>query len=206
MKSLRFNPPLEWNLNHKNRYFFGFFDFLNEIDAYYQSTTLKQTLTPTLNLLEIGSYMGESTSLFAATGLFKEIHCVDPFKGEEKANKYLNENWEDVFNEFKINTRHWDNIILHKDYSYNIVNNFPDNYFDVVYIDANHEYKAVKQDLNLCFPKIKPNGIISGHDYSKTWPGVVKAVNEFLEKNTDSLYPNMVYSDETWIKELNKNF
>ena len=42
---------------------------------------------------------------------------------------------------------------------------FEDNSLDFVYIDANHAYDYVAQDINLWYPKVKPGGYISGHDY-----------------------------------------
>lgn len=67
---------------------------------------------------------------------------------------------------------------------------FDNNIFDLVYIDADHTYESVKNDLNVWYPKVKSGGILSGHDYceyyievSQTKFGVIKAVNEFLEEN-----------------------
>jgi len=42
---------------------------------------------------------------------------------------------------------------------------FPDGYFDFIYIDADHSYEAVKQDLEVWWPKIKKGGIFSGDDF-----------------------------------------
>ena len=42
---------------------------------------------------------------------------------------------------------------------------FDDNFFDYIYIDAEHSYKAVKKDLLLWYPKLKKNGYIFGDDY-----------------------------------------
>lgn len=42
---------------------------------------------------------------------------------------------------------------------------FPDEYFDFIYIDADHSYEAVKQDLKVWWPKIKKGGIFSGDDF-----------------------------------------
>ena len=42
---------------------------------------------------------------------------------------------------------------------------FPDESLDFVYIDADHSYKHVVNDLNLWYPKVKSGGLISGHDY-----------------------------------------
>jgi hypothetical protein len=42
---------------------------------------------------------------------------------------------------------------------------FQDNSLDFVYIDANHAYDYVVQDITLWFPKVKVGGYICGHDY-----------------------------------------
>ena len=43
----------------------------------------------------------------------------------------------------------------------------PDNTLDFCFIDADHRYEAVKQNIELWLPKIKSGGIICGHDYVK---------------------------------------
>lgn len=53
---------------------------------------------------------------------------------------------------------------------------------DFVYIDGNHEYKFVKNDLEMIYPLIKAGGIIAGHDFNSFWLGVLKAVFEFTNK------------------------
>lgn len=42
---------------------------------------------------------------------------------------------------------------------------FEDESLDFIFIDANHAYDFVKEDINLWFPKLKKGGIFSGHDY-----------------------------------------
>jgi predicted O-methyltransferase YrrM len=42
---------------------------------------------------------------------------------------------------------------------------FPDGSLDFIYIDANHKYDYVKEDIELWWPKLKSGGMISGHDY-----------------------------------------
>jgi hypothetical protein len=44
-------------------------------------------------------------------------------------------------------------------------NMFNDNSLDFVYIDANHAYDYVVQDIELWYPKVKKGGFICGHDY-----------------------------------------
>jgi hypothetical protein len=60
---------------------------------------------------------------------------------------------------------------------------FTDGYFDWVYIDGNHLYSFVRQDLELFDPKVKDGGLIAGDDYGVTgwWKdGVTRAVDEFV--------------------------
>lgn len=53
---------------------------------------------------------------------------------------------------------------------------------DFVYIDAQHNYDAVKKDIAAWWPLT--NKILAGHDYDeKSWPGVVQAVDEFARRN-----------------------
>lgn len=56
---------------------------------------------------------------------------------------------------------------------------------DFVFIDADHSYKSVRDDIGLWLPKIKEGGLIAGHDYGGTYRGVAKAVNERF--GTDNL-------------------
>jgi len=57
---------------------------------------------------------------------------------------------------------------------------FPDNSLDFVFIDGNHDFDYVMQDLILWSKKVRPGGIVSGHDY---YPirngGVIEAVNAY---------------------------
>ena len=61
---------------------------------------------------------------------------------------------------------------------------FEDESLDVVFIDLTHTYESVKEDIGLWLPKVKRGGILSGHDYEDSWPGVVKAVDEMLPTRT----------------------
>jgi hypothetical protein len=66
------------------------------------------------------------------------------------------------------------------------LNKYPDKSFDLIYIDADHHYEAVKQDGNVANAKLANNGIIVFNDYTMFDPlvgvyyGVVQAVNELI--------------------------
>lgn len=71
--------------------------------------------------------------------------------------------------------------IIH-DYTFNAVQEFEDNYFDFVYIDADHSTEACYNDIVNWYPKVKPGKFLVGHDYRRRF-GVVSAVNKFIEEN-----------------------
>jgi hypothetical protein len=67
--------------------------------------------------------------------------------------------------------------------------------FDFVYIDADHSYEAIKHDLELAWPLIRPGGALAGHDYTLCEDrvidrshyagfGVKQAVDEFCAANS----------------------
>lgn len=55
--------------------------------------------------------------------------------------------------------------------------------FDFVFIDANHSYVDVKNDIELWLPKVRPGGLICGHDYGGRYKGVARAVHNVLGKD-----------------------
>lgn len=59
--------------------------------------------------------------------------------------------------------------------------NFKDNSIDAIFIDANHEFKYVLEDLYAYWPKVKSGGIIAGDDYCIE--DVKKAVHYFETYN-----------------------
>ena len=65
---------------------------------------------------------------------------------------------------------------------------FEDESIDFVYIDGDHSYDFVKNDIAAWYPKVKQGGILSGHDYTPGNPqkghiyGVIQAVTEFVEQ------------------------
>lgn len=196
MITQRFNINRVWDdveISHRqNIMFMGFTNLLNDLVTHF-FTSDKDDYK---RMIEIGAYMGESTFLFGCSGIFKEINTIEPHKGKEEFNDMFEYTWDDVKLEFEKNTRHFNNIIHHKDFSYNISNQFQDNQYDFVYIDADHTYESVKKDLELYLPKVKNGGIIGGHDYTDNWVEVRQAVDEVFGS------PDRKYDDGSWIKVL----
>ena len=68
-----------------------------------------------------------------------------------------------------------------------VFNQFNDNHFKMIFIDAAHDYESVRNDLANYYPKLQKGGIFAGHDYCEKDAGVHKAVNEFAENDKISI-------------------
>lgn len=103
-----------------------------------------------------------------------ELFLIDPYKtndtlyGEKlvfSPTAYSTENdYQDLIRKFEyeiVNGR----ITVLRNYSYEAVKFVKDKSFDFIYIDSDHTYEAVKRDLEDWMVKIKPKGVISGHDH-----------------------------------------
>ena len=174
----------------RNYMFLGFIELL---------TVLSNKLDKTdYTMIEIGSYMGESTMMFASTGLFSTIYSIDPLDGYEEFNEMHDYSWEFIRGEFTKNTKYFDSIVYLQDFSYNVVDKFENDSIDFIYIDGSHSEENVRRDLELYLPKLKKNGIIAGHDYLElVWPDLVNVVTDIVGK------PDIVFSDTSWIKFYN---
>ena len=82
----------------------------------------------------------------------------------------------------------YSNIKIIKNYSLQAAKKFKNNYFDFLYLDANHSYKAVYQDLKCWFPKLKKNGIFAGDDFAPYYPDVIKAAYKFAHEKKLMLF------------------
>ena len=152
-----------------------------------------------------GAEIGVQTGIHAQSILdnlkIKELILIDIW------GKYVQEgqsiNFAEYYREVKKRFRRHNNVKILRRPSIKAVIRFADAYFDFVYIDGCHTYDAVIQDLNIWYPKIKQGGILCGHDFTKTlWPGVVKAVLEFCNKNTLKLNSSLTEANtrsDWWI-------
>jgi len=75
------------------------------------------------------------------------------------------------------------NINLIHEFSTQASNDFDKESVDFVFIDGNHSYEDSSADIKAWFDKVKPGGIMDGHDYSRHAPGVVNSVVEFSQKH-----------------------
>lgn len=139
----------------------------------------KKFLQADSRVLEIGSNIGTSTSLFAYYA--DNVVCVDVVCTNELS---------DVQKKFG-------NIEVKVGLSVEQVPLLENHSFDLVYIDADHSYAGVVQDIAVSILKVKPNGIISGHDYCEKYHNpVFTAVNDYIKSGV--LHSLQTYGDTSW--------
>lgn len=151
-------------------------------------------------IVEVGCWKGKSTAYMAVEIINSnkniDFYCVDTWKGSEehKSDQYVQNN--SLYELFLSNIEPVKDIIKPiRKTSVEASKDFEDNSLDLVFIDANHTYEAVKEDILHWLPKVKTNGIMAGHDYVHTtaWQGVIKAVNELIGKE------NIGQREDCWV-------
>lgn len=152
-------------------------------------------------IVEIGVNKGESSKLFR--NLFPEAHLylVDPWQLSQdyllsatpisRRSKHYEKAHEIVQQTFKGDAQ----VTILRMASIEALSHTPDQ-LDLVFIDANHEYAHVKRDILSWLPKVRPGGILAGHDYAPEIPmfsGVKQAVDEIFGNKI------MLGKDRLWI-------
>jgi len=153
-----------------------------------------QTKGPAL-FVEVGSWLGKSACLMAE--LIKEsekaikFECVDPWiDGGPDLN--MTEHFKalqgrSVYETFLRNCEPFSDIIKPiRKFSVDAALEHADESVDFLMLDGDHSYEAVRDDIDVWLPKMKPYGVISGDDY--TWPGVKQAVDETFLKRAQITY------------------
>lgn len=64
---------------------------------------------------------------------------------------------------------------------------FPDGHFDWIYIDSSHSYDGTAAELEVARLKVKPDGLIAGHDWQEDpgheHHGVYRAIRDFTARH-----------------------
>lgn len=144
-------------------------------------------------IVEIGSWKGRSTKELLDSG--HPVTAVDHWKGSPDPgdDTHSMARREDVFEQFKANVGHYENLNILKMSSTEAARHVPDAGADMVFIDASHNYADIKADIAAWRPKA--HRLICGHDYAPGWPGVVRAVDEAFPAGVKTV-------GSIWFKEL----
>jgi len=118
--------------------------------------------------IEIGSYRGNHAK-YLLDNWQGYLYLVDVWK-EMDESEYTVGNCkenpkESIVAVFDNLSGYEDRTTLIRGSSNNTDHLFPDEFFDFIYIDANHKYKYVLHDMKKWYPKLKTGGIFAGHDF-----------------------------------------
>lgn len=149
----------------------------------YDLPYILENLGDSLKGIEIGVCRAENIYYcLEFCSKIQEITCIDPYLEYQDWNQFISKDIVDKFYNIAIlNLKKFkDKIIFIKDKSSNVYNTLIDNKYDYIFIDGEHTYEAVSEDLNNFYSKVKTGGIIAGHDYSL--PGIKDAIFDFRKK------------------------
>jgi len=141
--------------------------------------------------VEIGSWKGRSLAYIVVEALNVnkqfEIYAVDTFEGsiEHQPGKPYSDPLiaikDGLYNRFLQNIRPiQEHVRVVRKTSVEASQDFPDRYFDSIFIDASHETQDVIADLNCWYPKLKYGTYLYGHDAD--WESVQVALDTFCRQ------------------------
>ena len=158
---------------------------------------LVKTLGNNILGLEIGACRGANGVKFLeGCSNIMRLDLIDPYKEYKDSAGYssqliLDQSKEVAFYNF---APFGDRARLHVCTSDEYVKTISDGYYDYIFIDGNHSYECVKNDMINYYPKVKTGGIFSGHDVHLN--DVQRALLEFRSIVPD--FSPMVCSNNVW--------
>jgi len=139
-------------------------------------------------IVELGAWLGKSTAYQACkikdSNKKIKFYTVDTFKGDPGAACHapiIAQHGGSIFNAFLSNMESCgckEFVTPLEQDSESASKLFSDNSVDFIFVDAGHEYSSVTIDLQSWYPKLKPGGIIAGHD--ATYPPINQALRDFF--------------------------
>jgi hypothetical protein len=132
---------------------------------------------------ELGTYVGGTTFFLLDNEPDLILHTVDIFEQQPDHPDYGKPSYDftDRYPNFlKEAKKYGDRLIVHRGWTHDIAKKIPNASLDFVLIDADHRYEGCKQDILDWRPKVRPGGLLMGHDIQE--PGVRKAVMECCDK------------------------
>jgi predicted O-methyltransferase YrrM len=138
---------------------------------------LAASMPDNARVVEIGSWKGRSAvAIRLGLPASARLWCVDTFRGDDDTYG-TGLDHSAIRQEFDRNTAGLDIAVIEAE-SVVAAGEFEDRSLDWVFIDADHSYTAVRSDIAAWAPKLRPEGLLSGHDYGRG--GVTPAVRRVL--------------------------
>lgn len=114
--------------------------------------------------VEIGVLKGEYSEKLCRAGL--KLYAIDPWQDYLDYNDFgPQEKFDLIYEQTRQRLSVYPNCTVVRKASMDAVADFADGSLDFVYIDANHQLKYVIEDLVEWAKKVRPGGIVAGHDY-----------------------------------------
>jgi predicted O-methyltransferase YrrM len=139
-----------------------------------------------INYLEIGTFYGANLISVAnsyAAHPDSKMYCIDPWCDYEDYPEYKGKQ-ESTYARFVQNIEAnglTSKVTTLRGFSHEKVPTLPDDYFDMIYVDGNHEPEYVLEDAVLCFRKLKVGGYMIFDDYGWGGPDLTKrGIDGFL--------------------------
>ena len=101
-----------------------------------------------------------------------------------------------------LDKKYSDKIVWLEKLSEDAINDIEED-LDFVYIDGNHMYDYVLNDIKLYSEKVKDGGLVAGHDFD--FQHVIKAVYDFAENNNKTVESGLCkdVSKDWWYRDGN---
>ena len=157
-------------------------------NCYGLADMMREISRPDWAMVEIGSFAGVSSMLFAE--FCERVTCVDPYEAYSELDAEKIARAEIMF---KKNTYNYSAITLRKATSIQALKYIGNNSLDMVYIDGAHDVNSVEADLRAWIPKIKKGGWLCGHDINID---VRLAVEKVIGKDYKT------YKDTSWAHQI----
>ena len=141
---------------------------------------------------EVGIMEGNTAFYVLKNCNLNQLYLIDPYLAEF-FTEYENQHnciYKSVLNKFAP----YKQVQVIRAMSPQAASRFENGSLGLVFIDADHSYGAVVADILAWLPKVKPGGFLAGHDYQKSYPGVIKAVDEVLQRTHVN-----VLTDSVWV-------
>lgn len=162
---------------HRYESIHGWFDFADLYSAMIDRF-------PSGHFVEVGSWKGKSAAYMAVeiANSSKPIvlDCVDHFHGTASEGQHRLAKDIDLAKVFASNLGDFDFVRQIQMPSVDASTLYDDRSLDFVFIDAAHDEANVTADIAAWLPKVRPGGVIAGHDYTRRFPGVVAAVKKLI--------------------------
>jgi hypothetical protein len=177
-------------------------------DNWAKYLTVEDYSSTPITYLEIGVLCGANLISVAKTyGKHEDskLYCVDPWEDYEDYPEYKNEQ-PTMFESFSTNIENSgikQKLSIHRGYSHIEVPKLEDNFFDLIYIDGNHEPEYVLEDAVISFRKLKKGGILIFDDYGWGGPDLTaKGIDAFLSAYSKRIEKLGMRDSQVFVKKL----